>query len=355
MASPKFLFQSFLGEIMKQGLTIALVLSLLSLGSVFAHGDEASNPTLWVANGAENSLSIIDRVTGEELSRLDTGFNPHILDISPDGKYIYVVNAGAHDASHHPEAQDKAASNSLWVHDAKTGEVIAEISVGQGPTHPLASQDGQRIYVTNTDESSVSVIDTETWQVIKTIEGLAEPHDADLSPDGSLLFLASSANSSLSVVNTNTFTLEQSIPVGTKPRGVVADNMNGDLVYLTNKGDGSLSIIDVSIASVKTFEIGIGAHALRLSPDNKTIYVALSGENSVAVINAKTGEVNKRINVGAAPEQLDLSGDGAFLAVSNNKDNSITLVNLMNGQVTTIAVGKGAYGAQFSNLPFHNN
>lgn len=340
----------------KQAVFLVTLFVTLLLGLSFAHADEGDNPTAWVANGADNSLSVIDRVTGEELARVATGMNPHILTISPDGQYLYVVNAGAHDTEHHPGKDlSDSATNSLWVHDAQTGEVISQIAVGQGPTHPIASLDGERIYVTNTDEGSVSVIDTASWQVVSTIGGLAEPHDGALSPNGSRLYLATSAESSLTVVDTASLEIVNTMLVGTKPRGVVAGGLDGQRVYVSNKGDGTVSFIDLTKGSAETFQVGKGAHALRLSPDGSTLYVSLSSENRVALVDSATGEVLQRLAVGAGPEQLDLSADGNFLAISNNIDASLSLIDLnQNLVVRTVAVGQGAYGTQFSNLPFHS-
>lgn len=330
-----------------------MILVTVLLGAVWAHGDEDGNPTVWVANGTNGTLSVVDRVTGEELARVSAGRNPHVLSVSPDGRFIYVINAGAHDMSEAGSMSDTLASNSLWVFAADTGEVVARVAVGQGPTHPVASPDGQRVYVTNTDEDSVSVIDTSSWQVTDTLTGLPEPHDGEVTPDSRYLYLATAGNNSLSVVDTRTLELAGSFAVGAKPRGVVIGGATGETAYVTNKGDGTLSIVEVPTGMVTTLTVGKGAHALRLSPAGNTLYVALSGENSVALLDLASGKVTQRIAVGAGPEQLDLSADGTFLAVSNGKDATLSLIDLAQARViNTTPVGQGVFGVQFSNLPF---
>jgi YVTN family beta-propeller protein len=360
----------------------------------------ASPWTVWVANGMDDSLSVIDVATGAELSRVSVGINPHILAASPDGQIIYVINAGGHDrepnahaegaakegegaeskqdgdtTGHHQQgdkdsgesmsmgesggegamAMDMdAMANSLWAVDAATGEILARIPVGMGPTHPIPSQDGSRVYVTNTDEGSVSVIDTATWEVIATIPDLPEPHDGELTPDGKLLYLATSGTSTVTVVDTATFQVVKTFKVGKKPRGLVVGGENGELVYVTNKGDGTLTIIDAAKGEVLvTAPVGAGAHAVRVSPDGKTAYVALSKENAVAVVDALTGEVQSTIPVGTTPEQIDLSSDGAWLFASNNGEASVSVIDLAKGEVVeTVAVGQGAYGIQATPVNF---
>ena len=307
--------------------------------------------------------------------------NPHILNTSPDGSIVYVVNAGVHDRepNAHGETPDEMESaseemekkeadheassqtehggssatmigslgNSLWAYEASNAEVVAKIQVGAGPKHPIPSPDGRWVYVTNTDDDSVSVISTVSWAVEHTITDLPEPHDGELTPDGRYLYLATSGDNTLTVVDTNTRMVTKRINVGVKPRGVVAGGENGRIAFLTNKGDGTLSIIDVQKETISTWPVGEGAHALRLSPDGSAIYIALSKEDSVAIVDASTGEVGDQIQVGKLPEQLDLSRDGKWLFASNNGDNTVSLINTETLEVVaTVPVGQGAYGIQ---------
>jgi YVTN family beta-propeller protein len=345
--------------------------------------------TVWVANGMEDSLSAIDLATGKIKATLSVGTNPHILSTSPEGDIVYIIKAGEHDrvpGAHgesiekmpvektqmgHQASQENITSenhgdsgkfehmgmekdvkaNSLWAMNAVDGTIIARVAVGQGPTHPIPSPDGRWIYVTNTDDDSVSVIDTKNWKIEKTITNLPEPHDGELSPDGRLLYLATAGNNTVTVLNTLSGKVVWTFDVGTKPRGLTIGGLKGEIVYVTNKGDGTLSIIDVPANRLKaTISVGKGAHAVRVSPDQKTIYVALSKEDSVAVIDARKRKVIKKIPVGSTPEQIDLSHDGRLLFSSNNGDSTVSVIDVMKGRViATVQVGKGAYGVQAVN------
>ena len=380
--------------------------------------EETSNRFIWVANGMEDSLSLVDPATAQVVSTVSTGMNPHILNISPDGQIIYVINAGSHDrepgahgeapamaqadetsehapsempqsgemdrgktgqAGHMDKSGDMSAesemekprsdadhaddiavggeaklrANSLWAIDAVSAQVLARVSVGTGPTHPIPSPDGRWVYVTNTDDDSVSVIDTVTWQIAATIPNLPEPHDGELTPDGKFLYLATSGDNTLTVVDTTSRQVTQTFPVGAKPRGVAAGGANGEIAYVTNKGDGTLSIIDVSAGQIRaTISIGQGAHAVRVRPDSETVYVALSKENAVAVVNAATEAILGKIPVGQTPEQIDLSRDGRWLYASNNGESTLSIIDVPLGKVvSTVPVGQGAYGVQASVIP----
>ncbi|MCB0192093.1 MAG: beta-propeller fold lactonase family protein [Anaerolineae bacterium] len=338
----------------------------------------------WVANGMDDSLSAIDLATNQVITTVPAGINPHILNISPDGQTLYVINTGGHDrepgahadeeemhpdsgqGEHHGDDGDTdqspdmsgdtnmgfemnadAAGNSLWAVDAATGEVLAQVPVGQGPTHPIPSPDGWTVYVTNTDADSVSVIDTAIWEATATIPNLPEPHDGELTPDGKLLYLVTSGDSTMTVVDTETQAVIETFAVGAKPRGVAVGGENGEIAYVTNKGDGTLSAINVPSGEIHTFPVGQGAHAVRVSPDGSTVFVALSKEDAVAFVDPVAERVLGKIPVGKTPEQIDLSKDGRWLFASNNGDNSVSIIDLDQGEVVaTISVGNGAYGVQ---------
>jgi YVTN family beta-propeller protein len=362
-------------------LPAAIAIPRIAVVNAFAQEITEERGTVWVANGIEDSLSAINISSGKVESTIEVGINPHILNASPDGKILYVINAGAHDRepgahgtdestsaqmnqqAHKSETTNQhgttsgtgsmemaseASANSLWAINTENGTIIARVPVGEGPTHPMPSFDGQWVYVTNTDGNSVSVIDTESWKVVKTIHKIPEPHDGELTPDGSLLYLATSGDLTMTVVDTKTLKVAKTIPVGKKPRGVAVGGDNGEIAYVTNKGDGTLSVIDVPSGLVKdTFIVGQGAHALRVSPDGKRVYIALSKENAVAVVDPSNRKVLKKIPVGKLPEQIDISRDGKWLFASNNAEASMSIINIERGKVTkTVSVGEGVYGVQ---------
>jgi len=101
----------------------AQVLSLLvasALTATVAHGqttsltNEKSTPstgTLIVLNKDEASASLLDRATGKEFAKLDTGVGPHEVAVSPDGRFAVVGNYGAQQGGHTLSVIDLAAQS----------------------------------------------------------------------------------------------------------------------------------------------------------------------------------------------------------------------------------------------------
>ena len=65
---------------------------------------------------------------------------------------------------------------------------------------------------------------------------------------------------------------------------------------------------------------------MKFSLDKELLYVVVSEENHIAVINLKKLEVIEILETGDDPEIFDISPDGSIIAVSNEDDNELTLL-----------------------------
>jgi len=63
----------------------------------------------------------------------------------------------------------------------------------------------------------------------------------------------------------------------------------------THIGDTIVSLIDAKTLDVTNIEVGKGPHGIWGSKDSRWLYVTLTGENAVAVIDLKTLKVANKI------------------------------------------------------------
>lgn len=74
---------------------------------------------------------------------------------SPDGRYLYIASGND--------------SNTVLLVDTTTHTVTQQIAVASNPTAVAISPDGSRVYATNYNDRTVSVIDTSNNSVVTTI------------------------------------------------------------------------------------------------------------------------------------------------------------------------------------------
>ncbi len=114
---------------------------------------------------------------------------------------------------------------------------------------------------------------------------------------------------------------------GSSPNSLVATDQ---YVFVTNGTNDNISVIDIKKDTVvKTIHLDLDSRidhlrgkipfGLALSPDDKTLYVAESGINAVAVIEVSTMKVLGHIPTGWFPSKLAVSSDNKHLIIANAK------------------------------------
>jgi YVTN family beta-propeller protein len=206
--------------------------------------------------------------------------------VTPDGTKVYVTNYN---------------SNTVSVIAAATNTLSATIPVGSYPDGIAVSPDGSEVYVANAMANSVSVIDTATSTVTATIPVGSSPNGVAVSPDGTKVYTAHKGSNTVSVIDTATRTATATISVGSTAVDV-AVSPDGTKVYAANFGSKTVSVIDTATSTVTaTIPVGSSPAGIAVSPDGTKVYVANSDSDSVSVISAATNTVSSTLNVGAQP------------------------------------------------------
>ncbi len=282
-----------------------------------------------------------------------TTHEPLALAVSPDGSYLYSVDA---------------SNNSVSFINVSTGLTTATIPVGTFPDGIVATPDGSRLYVSNLTDSTVSVIDIAANLVVATIATAPGTNAGGIavSPNGDYVYTVGAANGrngSVSVISTNPTdpqynTVTATIDVGNDPYAVyrVAVGVGGTRVYVSDSNAGQLKVIDTASNTVIATVTGItNAGAVAVSPDGARIYVAnsLNSNGSVTVVNAATLAVEATIKLPADPSGMAVSPDGTRLYVTSYSSpvaivDTDTTSAKYNTVISTVAVGDGALPVIFS-------
>ena len=78
---------------------------------------------------------------------------------------------------------------------------------------------------------------------------------------------------------------------------------DGKHAYVTNYGDGTVSVITTATGAVSApITVGKNPVVVAITPDGKHAYVANSGDGTVSVITTATGAVSAPITVGNGPD-----------------------------------------------------
>jgi YVTN family beta-propeller protein len=100
--------------------------------------------------------------------------------------------------------------------------------------------------------------------------------------------------------------------------------------YVTNKGSHNIAVFDKKLRQVVgLIATGAGPAGMALDQRLKRVYVALSGEDAIEVIDITGQEIINRVRLdtGDRPQELALTPDGRSLLVVNNGSNTVSFID----------------------------
>ena len=100
--------------------------------------------------------------------------------------------------------------------------------------------------------------------------------------------------------------------------------------YVTNTGSNNITVFDKRLGqAVGVIATGRGPVGMALDQRLRRVYVALSGEDAVEVIDVTMGEIinRARLSQGDRPQELALTPDGRLLLVVNAGSNTVSFID----------------------------
>lgn len=309
----------------------------------------ASAETAFTANESDNTVSVIDTITGTS-SKISLSFAPHNVDLSTDRRTLLVtgmmtMGAGAHQHTSH-------AMGKLLLIDigGPAPALLAEYSAGAHPAHVVADHDGRTVYISDSGTNQVLVFHLAEKRITGGIAVGQYPHGIRLSPDGGTLAVANLKGRSISLVDIRGGKEKRRIDVGAGPVQV-AFTPAGDKVLVALNGENKAVLVDVGTGKiVKTFEVGRGPVQVFVTPDGKTGLVANQGtksrpDNRVSILDLSGRIPVRHLSTEAGSHGVFISPDGGKAFVTNTYANSLSVIDIPASKVVkTLPTGREPNG-----------
>jgi DNA-binding beta-propeller fold protein YncE len=253
-----------------------------------------SGDTLYVIH-AVGPLMLLDVETGaviDSINFLDA--NPETVAPTPDGDFLFVGVPGGVLA---PDGRLlKYSTSTLAVVDSLVFPAEADSLGGSGdPFVSAMSPDGMFIDV-GTDNTKLYRISTATVEITDSTSFLGVGAGLAASQDGSRLVVTRITD--MAIMTTSPYVRVDSVPVGFLPTRI-AINPAGTMAWVSNVGDGTVTVVDVDDASViDTVVVCEFPDEMVVTHDGTMVYIACF-DDAVYVLSTSTHEVMGIIPFGA--------------------------------------------------------
>lgn len=308
---------------------MALMLSVFSSLSAQA----GVNP-IFVLNSLEANISVIDPVSWTETKRIPTGKEPHHMYLTPDEKSLIIANA---------------LSDSLLFIDPKTAVVQRTVNGILDPYQLRFSPD-MKWFVTVANR--LNHVDIYRWDganltLAKRIATGKTPSHLWIDSKSSTVFATMQDSDELVVIDLPTQTLKWRGKTGAMPADVFGTPDDKFLLIGLTGGEG-VEVYDVSGPTpklVKLIKTGQGAHAFRGAGDKHHVFVSNRVANTISKIDYLNMSVVESYPAPSGPDCMDLSADGRFIYVASRWAKKMTVIDTKTRQVVRqVNVGKSPHG-----------
>lgn len=321
---------------MVRSTALLLGLGLLLLGTGGApHNATGDEPVLLVANKNGNSLYFVDPASGRVTDSVATGENPHEVAAAPNARRAYVANYAGGTISVIDVTE--RTERERWTLDGYT----RPHGIAVGPAE-------ERVYVTAEEQQAVLELDAASGTVRRVFEtGKEVTHMLALTSDASSLFATSIGSGTASVIDLDAGRLVTHTETGEGAEGV-AVTPNDDAVWVTNRADDTVSILDGASAEVVD-SLSVHGFPIRVafSPNGRHGIVSAPQSGEIALFDVPEHRLTTRLTVGAKPIGV-LLPNNTRAYVANAGAGTVSVVDLeTQAVVDTISAGRGPDGMAY--------
>jgi len=296
--------------------------------------------------------------------------------LTPDGKYMLVLNTGAN-------------ATTISVIDLASAKELSRTPVPDAWLGLAITKSGDKVYAGGGARAAVfeftfangTLTPGRTFPIATAKDRTPQDFagDVKLAPDGHLLYVANLYRDTVVVMNPQSGLILSKIKTGRRPYRILF-HPSGKTLYISSWADGSIGQYDVN-SGERLSNVRVAPHPLDMlwldgglpegafaggegQPEIKArLFVAAANTNSVYVLGAsESGDLTKleAINLALTPQQpfgstpsaLGLSADKKLVYVACSGVNAVAVVDITGARnLIKEFVSTGAYPAAVTGLP----
>jgi DNA-binding beta-propeller fold protein YncE len=229
--------------------------------------------------------------------------------------------------------------------DPFSGRVVRRIHTRPDPRS--IERVGETAVVAHTATGELSLLrGLAVWHLV---EGFEEPRYTAAAPDGRYAFVTDSGRKELAVVDVLRARVVARVHLGGWPRHVSIDRSGRTLWVALGTAARELAVVDVTRPlqprRVGTIRPPFRLHDVGFVPGTRQVWISSGDRGALAVYDARTGRVLRRLPAGSPPQHVTFHGANAY--VTSGDDGTLRVHALADGRlVRQTRIPVGSYNVQ---------
>jgi DNA-binding beta-propeller fold protein YncE len=238
------------------------------------------------------------------------------------------------------------ADSTLGVFDVDQGVFLDAVPLPGSPISVATAPTGGRVYVGLSDPGGIVEVDAASLRIVRTISTPSMSLGLDVTPDGSLVLGTNSDEGLVTVVSLSSGQMVDTVRIGLFPQYLRLDP-TGSRAYVAVYGNDQLAVLRTADLAVEAFvplgDMESGPGGVAVSPDGGTIYVGTYDfwYPSILIVSASPPTVLGRAiagnGSGGGAVDVEVTPDGRKVMMA--RPGGVAVVDLISETlVTTIPV-----------------
>ena len=298
----------------------------------------SGKPPIFALNSQDASISIIDPVSFQEIRRVPTGKEPHHLYLTPDERSLMVANALA---------------DSITLLDPKTGRVQGVVQ-GVADPYQLRFSPDMKWFVTAANRlDHVDIYQAIPRQgginlrLIRRVPTGKTPSHITIDSRSTVAYVSMQDSDELAAIDLATQQVRWKVPVGKMPADVHISPDDKQL-FVALTGDRFVEVYDLTkpkpvlVTRIKT---AIGAHAFRAWGDRRHVLASNRAGNTISKIDMQDLKVVATYPAPGGPDCMDLTADRKTILVTSRWARKLTFIDTDSKTVIRqVPIGRSPHG-----------
>jgi len=232
--------------------------------------------------------------------------------------------------------------------DLRAIKVVKRIRLGAGPGFSVVlTHDRTRALADVAGDNKIAVVDTKSFKVVQRISVGKFPCDLDTTRDGHFAYLPERDQDTVAMLDVRTLRVVKRVDMGkhTEPH-MLRVSRDDKAVWVANAEANSLVVLDAkTLSPLAKIAMGKVPVTVAFTPDRRHAYIPHDADNFVSVVDTGTYKEVDRIKMAQGLAVAAFRPDGKFAYVAERNANAVAVIDTGTLKVVKmIAAGTTPWG-----------